>query len=371
MSLQKLTLKNFRNHKSSTFTFPLTTVIIGKNTVGKTSVLEAIQFLSLGKSFKAEKDMDVIRTGEDFSRIEAVVLESDGKTNLTVILALKEGGFTKKFMANNVARRQSEFSLHFPSVLFTPEDLEIITDTPSMRRNYVNNVLSMTDKKYKMAVSVYEKALRHRNRMLYLMREGKKFFGEADFEYWDNILINNGGIITQTREDFVNYINAAKKEVFEFEIFYDKSTITPERLLKYYDAERATATTLVGPNRDDFFFLFPNPPVIASEARQSTSTIRHPELASGSQKSISEFGSRGQQRLTIFQMKILETFYIKEKLEVTPTLLLDDIFSELDNDNIHRILDLLPHQQTIITTTHKEFVPKKILDKEDVEIIEL
>ena len=70
-------------------------------------------------------------------------------------------------------------------------------------------------------------------------------------------------------------------------------------------------------------------------------------------------------------MKILETFYIKEKTNVTPTLLLDDIFSELDNTNIHRVLDLLPHQQTILTTTHKEFVPKKILDKEDVEIIEL
>ena len=70
-------------------------------------------------------------------------------------------------------------------------------------------------------------------------------------------------------------------------------------------------------------------------------------------------------------MKILETFYIKEKTEQVPTLLLDDIFSELDENNIHRVLDLLPHQQTILTTTHKEFVPKKILDKEEVEIIEL
>ena len=292
--------------------------------------------------------MDTISESKDFARIEAVVQEDDGNTNLTLILALKEGRFTKKFMVNNVARRQNEFSSHFPSVLFTPEDLEIITDTPSLRRNYVNNVLSQTDKKYKMAVSIYEKALRQRNRMLYLMREGKKMFSPSDFEYWDNILINNGEIITDARDEFVNYINNAKKEVFDFEIFYDKSTITAERLEKYHDAERATATTLVGPNRDDFFFYFP-----------------------GTQKLISEFGSRGEQRLTIFQMKILETFYILEKTGVTPTLLLDDIFSELDNTNIHRVLDLLPHHQTIITTTHKEFVPKKILEKEDVEIIEL
>lgn len=348
MPLAKLTLKNFRNHKNFTYNFPLTTVIIGRNTVGKSSILEAIQFLSLGKSFKAQKDMDVISEGSDFARVEAIAEEIDGKTNLVCILALKDGRFTKKYLVNNVARRQNEFSSHFPSVLFTPEDLEIITDTPSIRRNYINNILSQTDKKYKMAISIYEKALRHRNRMLYLMREGKKLFSPADFEYWDGILINNGGIITELREQFVNYINNSKKEIFEFDIFYDKSTITEERLLKYYDAERATATTLVGPNRDDFFFYFPE-----------------------TEKLISEFGSRGQQRLTIFQMKILETYYIKEKLNETPTLLLDDIFSELDNENIHRVLDLLPNQQTITTTTHKEFVPKKILEKKDVEIIEL
>ena len=91
----------------------------------------------------------------------------------------------------------------------------------------------------------------------------------------------------------------------------------------------------------------------------------------GKGKPISEFGSRGEQRLTIFQMKILETFYLKDTTGQTPTLLLDDIFSELDTTNIHRVLKLLPHQQTIITTTHKEFIPKKILNKEDVEIIEL
>lgn len=348
MSLNKLTLKNFRNHKSFSSNFPLTTIIIGENTAGKTSILEAIQFLSLGKSFKAQKDIDTIEEGKDFARIEAKVEESDGATNLVCILAIRDGRLSKKYLVNNVARRQNEYTSHFPSVLFTPQDIEIITDTPSLRRNYINNVLSQTDKKYKVALSIYEKALRQRNRMLYLMREGKKYFSEADFEYWDNILINNGGIITQYREEFIEFVNSSRKEVFDFEIFYDKSTITAERLLKYYDAERASATTLVGPNRDDLFFNF-----------------------RGTEKLISEFGSRGEQRLAIFQLKILETFYINEKLDETPTLLLDDIFSELDNQNIKRVLDLLPNQQTIITTTHKEFVPKKILGKENVEIIEL
>lgn len=348
MPLQTLKLRNFRNHKNSSFSFPLTTVIIGKNTVGKTSILEAIQFLSLGKSFKAERDFDVISEGSDFARVEAKIEGDEGMDTLTVILGKTETRFSKKFLVNNISRRAVDFTAHFLSVLFTPEDLEIITDSPSLRRNYVNTVLSQTDKRYRVSLGIYEKALKHRNRMLYLLREGKKYFSDGDFEYWDNILITNGGILTDAREQFVQYINEQKKEVFEFDLFYDKSTITRERLDKYYDAERASATTLVGPNRDDFFFRFPN-----------------------TEKPIAEFGSRGEQRLTIFQMKILETFFVKEKTGQTPTLLLDDIFSELDNTNIHRVLDLLPQQQTILTTTHKEFVPKNILKKEEVQIIDL
>jgi DNA replication and repair protein RecF len=348
MSLVSLKLKHFRNHKNASFTFPITTVIIGKNTVGKTSILEAIQFLSNGKSFKAEHDVDAITDGHDFARIEAKVAEDEEKTNLVVILAKTENRISKKFLVNNVARRQADFTSHFLSVLFTPEDLEIITDSPSMRRNYINTVLSQSDKKYRVTLGIYEKALRQRNKMLWLLREGKKYYSQGDFEYWDNILIQNGGFLTQNREQFVEYVNMQEKEVFPFDLFYDKSTITRERLEKYFDAERASATTLVGPNRDDFFFRF-----------KST------------EKPIAEFGSRGEQRLTIFQMKILETFYIREKTGATPTLLLDDIFSELDNTNIHRVLDLLPNQQTILTTTHKEFVPEKILEKENVEIIEL
>jgi DNA replication and repair protein RecF len=348
MALVSLKLKHFRNHKNSHFTFPLTTVVIGKNTVGKTSILEAIQFLSHGKSFKAERDIDVISEGQDFTRIEAVVEGIDGNDTLTIILGKTEHRFSKKFLVNNVARRQVDFTSYFLSVLFTPEDLEIITNSPSLRRNYINSVLSQTDKRYRVSLTIYEKALKHRNRMLYLLREGKKHFNDGDFEYWDNILIQNGEILTTSREQLVLYINKQTKEVFPFDIFYDKSTITRERLDKYYEAERASATTLVGPNRDDFFFFFKQ-----------------------TQKPIAEFGSRGEQRLTIFQMKILEAFFIKEKTGQTPTLLLDDIFSELDNTNIHRVLNLLPQQQTILTTTHKEFVPEKILKKQEVGIIEL
>ena len=88
-------------------------------------------------------------------------------------------------------------------------------------------------------------------------------------------------------------------------------------------------------------------------------------------KVIREFGSRGEERLTIFQLKVLEVNYLLRATGHIPVLLLDDIFSELDDTNIHKVFDLLPDQQTILTTTHREFIPKKILNREEVSIIEL
>lgn len=348
MRVTKLTLHNFRNHTKKTFKFTDTTIIIGKNTAGKTNILEALYLLSHGKSFKAEKDIDTISEGFEFTRAEALIEDEADTKQLALIIASQNERLSKKFLVNNVSKRQVDFVSHFNAVLFTPQDLEIITDTPSVRRGYITSVLSQVSKEYRMAISVYEKALKQRNRMLYLSREGKKAYTPYDFEYWDSILIQNGGTVTRFREEFVNYVNSALKDIFPFEMVYDRSTITYERLQKYYDAERASATTLVGPQRDDFFFHF---------------------LENG--KPISEFGSRGEQRLTIFQLKVIETKFLIEKTHHSPVLLLDDIFSELDTKNIHKVLEQLPKQQTIITTTHKEFVPVSITEKEEVETIEL
>lgn len=349
MQIKTLSIQNFRNHKKASFAFSHETIIIGKNTAGKTNILEALYLLSHGKSFKAEKEINIITTDKEFARIEGEIRdEEDEKIRLTVILALREKRFTKKFMVNNVTRRQIDFTSNFNTVLFTPEDLDIITDSPSTRRSYINAILSQSSREYRVTLVNYEKALRRRNKMLWLEREGKKSFGVAEFEYWDNLLIENGNFITLAREEFIGFVNQSEKKIFSFEIFYDKSTISRARLDKYHDAERASAQTLVGPNRDDFLFQFET-----------------------TKKSLSEFGSRGEQRLTIFQVKLLETLFLIYKTEKTPVLLLDDIFSELDDENIQKVLDLLPEQQTIITTTHREFIPKKMLKKEDVKIIEL
>ncbi len=348
MILKKLKLTNFRNHKAAQFNLALTTVIIGKNTAGKTNILESIYILSAGKSFRAQKDLDTIREETDFCNIEAQVEDEDEKIDLKVIFSLQKGYLSKRFLVNNVPRRQHDFASNFVSVLFTPKDIEIMTDSPGVRRRYIDSVLYQSNKNYRIALSTYERALKHRNRMLYDIREGKKQYARHDFEYFENILIEQGNILTQKREEFVDFVNESNKDIFKFTLFYDKSLMSTERLFKYHFEEQAAGVTLVGPQRDDFAFYF-----------------------EGTQKPVREFGSRGEERLTILQLKTLEIEFLRTKTGKNPVLLLDDIFSELDDANIFKVFELLPNQQTILTTTHHEFVPKKILNRTDVEIIEL
>lgn len=346
MLLKTINLQNFRNYKRTSFNFAAQNMIVGKNTIGKTNILESIYFLSTGNSFRAENDKDLIKTGEGFARIEAEVLCNNEKTKITTIFHVKNGHLYKKYLVNDIPRRQLDFVSYITSVLFTPQDMDIITDSPNSRRKYIDRILCQANGKYRHSLLIYEKALKNRNKMLYFIKEGKRMPSKEEFEYWDNLLIENGKTITEERDNLIAFINSSKKNTFDFEIFYDKSTITRERLDKYFDVEQKTGITLVGPQRDEFVFLFPK-----------------------TERLIKEFGSRGEQRLTILQMKLLEIEFIKSQTDKNPILLLDDIFSELDSENIEKIVDILDNQQTILTTTHKEFIPKKILKK--VNIIEL
>ncbi|MGE5042184.1 MAG: DNA replication/repair protein RecF [Candidatus Levyibacteriota bacterium] len=348
MTVTHLTLQHLRNHLKRSFEFKDITIIIGRNTAGKTNILEALSILSHGTSFRAVRDADVIQEGRDFAKIEADVSTTDDKARLHAIFALHGTYLSKKYQVNGVARSLRTFSEYFYTVLFTPQDIEIVTDTPSLRRRYIDSILTKSHKEYRSALSKYEKALRQRNRMLHDAKIGRKEYRRADYEFWENLLIEHGTIIHRFREVFVDYVNNFKKEVFQFEMFYDHSIISTERLFKYHFEEAAAGVTLVGPQRDDFKFFFP-----------------------GTKKEIKEFGSRGEQRLTILQLKLIEISYLLHATGQRPILLLDDIFSELDAENIDMIYHFIEDQQTIITTTHREFVPKKILKQENLAIIEL
>lgn len=352
MFLKSLTLQNFRNYDKAEFEFfKDTIVIVGPNTSGKTNFAEGISALSVGKSPRADKDEEIIGFGKDSASITGIITSKsldDDKTSLQMILAKREDrGISKKYLVNKVTKRRIDFAGNLLAVLFSPEDLDILIGGPSLRRRLLNEILEQTDRDYRNAFTVYEKALRQRNALLYSAREtGQR--NEKQFEYWDKLIVENGGVITKKREELIENINNFPKDIFDFVAFYDKSTISEERLTKYKDAEVASAVTLVGPHRDDISFSM---------------------LLGNSTHDIKSFGSRGQQRLTILQLKLIELSIIERKMGVRPILILDDIFSELDSGHIKLIFEILGKQQTFITTTHKEFIEKEKL--KEMQVIEL
>jgi DNA replication and repair protein RecF len=344
-----LLLQNFRNYSSAQFKFKEnTTFIIGPNSSGKTNILEAIFFLANGKSFRAEKDYQVIKFSEQTARVKGT---SDQDTSLEIVIANKNNSrFTplKRFLVNGVSKRRIDFMGNFQAVLFTPSDLDMITSSPSLRRSFLDNVLQQVDKRYRLATISYSKALRQRNALLDKAKD-TGFKNLKQFEYWDQLLIEEGVIITEAREKFITFINETQKEIFNFSIVYDKSVISKARLQQYENEEIAASVTLVGPHRDDLTFLMP-------DEKDSLHDLKY-------------FGSRGQQRLAILQLKELELLFLEKNNNKRPTFLLDDVFSELDNQHIKHISNVINKQQTIITTTHKEFIPENLLSR--VEVIKL
>ena len=296
---------------------------MGPNAIGKTNILEAINFLATGKSFRATTEQEVIKEG--------TTVMSVNTDNLEIIFD-NRGRFTKIYRVNGVGKRQMDFVGNLKIVLFCPQDIEIATDSPSIRRKYLNSVLEQMFKDYRVAVHIYEKALRQRNRLLWRIREEN--LDKNQLTYWNELLIDNGKIIHDKRKDYLNYLNLP----------YDHSIISSERIHRYEDAEIGAATTLVGPHRDDFKVVVKN-------------------------KNIKSFGSRGEQRLAVFNIKLGELEYIKKTTGEIPVLLLDDIFSELDHQNRHKVLEIIPKQQTIMTTTDLHLIEKSHL--KDFQLIEL
>lgn len=284
---------------------------------------------------------------QEVGRVQGETEETQETKELEIVLStgVLEGKLpSKRFLVNKVPKRRIDFAGNLPSVLFSPEDLDLLTGSPGARRRFLDEVLEQVDRDYLVATTQYSKAIRQRNALLERVQEtGVRH--EKLFEYWDSLLIKNGQLITKKREEFIEYVNNSQKDIFELTAVYDKSTISKERLGKYKEAENGAGVTLVGPHRDDVLFFM------------------------NKEKNIKMFGSRGQKRLVVLQLKMFELVYIQKSLGVQPMLLLDDIFSELDAGHINLVMNMIGNQQTIITTTHEEFVGRKTL--KDLNIIEL
>lgn len=356
MIIQKARLTNYRNFKSKLISFsPETTVIVGSNASGKTNILEALHLLSAGKSFHARIEEEMIAYRAQLSRVKGRILIDGDKTDLEIILT--RGEITvgeepektqktprKKLLVNGVPRRLYNFAGNYKVVLFGPWDLELVTESPSVRRRFLDVVLSQVDGEYRRAILSYEKGLRQRNKLLYRIREdpstssGHVGATRSQLIFWDRLLIKNGDYITRTRSEFISYANNTPVlDDQDFSLNYDKSIISEKRLEQYAKEEVAAASTLVGPHRDDFAFKLKE---------------RKRERA----RDLARYGSRGEQRMGVLWLKLAELSFIEDKTDEKPTLLLDDIFSELDHEHRDVVMKFVGNQQTIITTADPHFI---------------
>lgn len=320
MKLVNLQLQNFRNYSKREFKFGDQTLIIGQNGAGKSNILEAIYLLATGKSFRADRDTEMIQYNENHAIIQCQTLPAGRQVpnneDLKVIITDR-----KKFEVNGVPRRMQDFVGKLKAVLFAPTDMDLITGSPGGRRRYLDFVISQFDREYRRSLVSYEKGLRQRNRLLELIRDN--LAQRSQLFFWDRLLIKDGDYITLARSRYL-----ANLSNHRYQTNYDKSVISETRLKQYELEEVAAATTLVGPHRDDFEVLY-------------------------QERDISKYGSRGEQRMAMLWLKQNEITVLSDG--DLPVLLLDDIFSELDHAHREEVLQIIAtHKlvggQTIMTT---------------------
>ena len=345
MQIQKLRLTDFRNFKSKFLEFsPGITVIIGPNASGKTNILEGLFVLAMGKSFRARIEEEMVNHGAGIARVKGRITTDGENRDLEAIITRGQIEVEsriekiprKRLLINGLPKRLIDFAGNFRVVLFGPWDLELVTESPARRRSFLDTVLSQVDREFRRASLSYEKGLRQRNRLLLKIRE--EGLSRSQLLFWDRLLIKNGDYISAKRGELINFINARGDfNGQDFSLEYDKSAISEARLAQYAQEEVAAATTLVGPHRDDFCFR-----------------LRKNKHA----RDLSKYGSRGEQRMAVLWLKLAELAFIQEKAGEKPTLLLDDIFSELDHNHREIVMKIADNQQTIITTADPHFIEK-------------
>ncbi len=360
MIVSGLWLQHFRSIHEQVWQFqPGLNLFVAPNGTGKSNLIEALHLLSTGKSWRATKTDELISWGEELSRLKAKVTQENGENVeieqlLTVGVVQGSPTARRSYKLNGVAKRRADTTGEFTTVLFTPENMSVFQSGPSSRRELLDEVLTQTDRQYRQALLKYDRALRRRNKLILQLREGE--VDRRDFFYWDRLLIETGEYIHEKRHSFLRWLETKPGIREPYKLFYDHSIMSEERLRKYANAEVAAGHTLVGPHKDDWQIW-----VKRGHLQQKALKNEDSVLTTDAQwRDIVTYGSRGEQRLSLLWFKLEEVTYIREQLGDSPVVLLDDVFSELDEENCRYLLEATSGIQTIITTVPgQEVLPDK------------
>lgn len=350
MILKSINVQNFRNFKKNIFEFnDCLTIILGKNSIGKTNLLESIYFTLRGNGFREKKEEELIceKCNELYS---TAVLKNDvEKKELRIVMQMNNSDIyetakiAKAYFVNKVKKISREYQKNsFPAVIFSPNLMFVIDGEPSDRREYFDTIISSFDIEYKKRLSNYETGLRKRNKII--EREIDKNRLRESLKFWDNYLIEQSDYLVSKRQDFCEFLNSNPQvDSKNMQIIYQPKIMSHITLSDTFEKQFLIKRTLVGPQRDNFEVFL-------------------------NDKNVHKFGSRSEQRLALFWLILNEIKLYEEKLNIKPLILLDDIFSELDINNKKVILSLIKNHQTIMTTTENEIIKEVDCDYEVIKL---
>ncbi|MEK7633357.1 MAG: AAA family ATPase, partial [Patescibacteria group bacterium] len=232
MILKSISFHNFRNFENKQFSInPYLTAIFGKNACGKTNILEGIYFILKGEGFRESKEEQLIIFNEKNGYVDARLKNKINKdiSSLRIDLTINDFGLTKTYFLEKTKKgRHAYLKNLMPVVLFSPEQIEIIDRTMSIRREYFDKFLSGKDLEYKKHLTNYFQALRKRNKILESGFNNQNLDAELDF--WNKFLINNGSYLITKRREYVTYLNSNKNiDSKEFLIDYQENKLVLDR----------------------------------------------------------------------------------------------------------------------------------------------
>lgn len=354
MILRKISLLNFRNYSKATLDFGSNlNIILGNNAQGKTNILESIYILALTKSYRIGNESNFIKFGKEHTKIKGTIKVDKFIRDLEIDISNKE----KKFFLNQTEiRKTSDYISNLNVIIFTPDDLEIIKGSPSVRRNLLNIQMSQISNMYLKTYNEYNKILKTRNEYLKILYVNNI----ADNSYLKILtdkLIEKAIIIYRKRKEYIDKINLKIADI------YKNITDLSGLIVKYepnialesyteieireklerafacnYKKELMQGMTLFGPHRDDFSFFLED-------------------------INLKLYGSQGQQKLAVIAYKLSEIDIFYDTTHTMPILLLDDIFSEIDIKKRNRLLKYINKDiQSIVTTTDLKNIQKKTIE---------
>lgn len=349
MKIKSLTLKNFRNWEDRSFDFSDRVLIYGPNARGKTNILEAIYLSATTRSFRG-RDHEMVKEGQDFARALSV-MEKDGPVDVEIII--KDGErIEKEFRIQDRKRPAIDFVGEFSAIIFSPDDINLVVAAPADKRKYLSYTIGQKDRQYLYDLLNYKKILRQRNELLKRADLGTI---KSEIDIWDASLAQYGEQIILKRRELEKFINkklagyyqllSGEERAVEFRYLPSVKPGEYKELLRLnQEKDIRDRNTNLGPHRDDWELLLDHLP------------------AEG-------YASRGEFRTLILALKLCERDYFAERDGILPIVLLDDVFSELDESRRRYLVEAFTGSQLIITTTDLDHLDESL--REDFQIVNI